>query len=118
MQLIFYNLPIYLIIQIDRFALKKINNKNNVDNTLISFTINDLDLSKYVEGSEKNKEKYKYNLFAVIYKEISTKNDFTYCCCKNGKEWVLFKDNKVQKFNDLINKNVHLLFYKRESEQK
>ena len=37
MQLIFYNLPIYLIIQIDRFALKKINNKNNVDNTLISF---------------------------------------------------------------------------------
>ena len=117
-QLTIYSLPIYLIIQIDRFALKKINNKNNVDNTLISFTINDLDLTKYVEGSEKNKEKYKYNLFAVIYKEISSKSDFTYCCCKNGKEWVLFKDNKVQKFNDLINKNVHLLFYKRESEQK
>ena len=57
MQLIFYNLPIYLIIQIDRFALKKINNKNNVDNTLISFTINDFDLTKYVERSEKNKEK-------------------------------------------------------------
>ena len=57
MQLIFYNLPIYLIIQIDRFALKKINNKNNVDNTLISFAINDFDLRKYVERSEKNKEK-------------------------------------------------------------
>ena len=57
MQLIFYNLPIYLIIQIDRFALKKINNKNNVDNTLISFTFNDFDLTKYVERSEKNKEK-------------------------------------------------------------
>ena len=57
MQLIFYNLPTYLIIQIDRFALKKINNKNNVDNTLISFTINDFDLTKYVERSEKNKEK-------------------------------------------------------------
>jgi len=116
-QLVIYSLPLYLIIQIDRFALKKINNKNNVDNTLISIPINNLDLTEYVEGNEKNKIKYKYNLYAIIYKDISSKTDFTYCACKTGSIWVLFKDNKIQKPNDLINKNIHFLFYKREDAQ-
>ena len=39
-QLTIYNLPIYLIIQIDRFAIKKLNSKNNVDNTFLSIPIN------------------------------------------------------------------------------
>ena len=115
-QLSIYSLPIYLIIQIDRFALKKINNKNTVDNTLISIPINNLDLTKYVEGP-KNKINYKYNLYAIIYKDISSKNDFTYCNCKNGNKWILFKDNKIQITTELINKNVHFLFYKREDAQ-
>ena len=116
-QLVIYSLPLYLIIQIDRFALKKINNKNNVDNTLISIPINNLDLTEYVEGNKKNKIKYKYNLYAIIYKDISSKTDFTYYACKTGSIWVLFKDNKIQKPNDLINKNIHFLFYKREDTQ-
>ena len=116
-QLSIYYLPIYLIIQIDRFAIKKLNNKSNVDNTFISIPINNLDLSKFVEGPEKNKIKYNYNLYAIIYKDISSRNDFTYCTCKNGNKWFLFKDNKVQIASELINKYVHFLFYKREDAQ-
>ena len=116
-QLSIYHLPIYLIIQIDRLALKKINNKNSVDNTFLNIPVNNLDLNKFVEGPDKNKENYKYNLYAIIYKDISSKNDFTYCTCKNGNKWILFKDNKIQVVNELINKNVHFLFYKREDAQ-
>ena len=116
-QLHIYTLPVYLIIQIDRFAIKKLNAKNNVDNTVLSIPINGLDLTNYVEGPEKNKINYKYNLYAIIYKEISSKNDFTYCTCKNGNKWFLFKDNKIQITSELINKYVHFLFYKREDAQ-
>ena len=116
-QLSIYNLPIYLIIQIDRFAIKKINNKNTVDNTYLSIPINNLDLTKFVEGPDKNKVNYNYNLYAIIYKDISSKNEFTYCNCKNGNKWILFKDNKISIANELINKNVHFLFYKREDAQ-
>ncbi len=87
-----------------------------MDNTLISIPINNLDLTKYVEGP-KNKINYKYNLYAIIYKDISSRNDFTYCNCKNGNKWILFKDNKIQITTELINKNVHFLFYKREDAQ-
>ena len=116
-QLSIYSLPVYLIIQIDRFALKKINSKNIIDNTLINAPINEFDLGNYVEGPEKDKIKYIYNLYAIIYKDISSKNDFTYCTCKNGNKWILFKDNKIQITNELINKNVHFLFYKRKDAQ-
>ena len=116
-QLTIYNLPIYLIIQIDRFAIKKLNSKNNVDNTFLSIPINNLNLTKYVEGPEKNKTKFIYNLYAIIYKDISSRNEFTYCTCKNGNKWFSFKDGKIQVAGELINKNVHFLFYKREDAQ-
>ena len=108
----------YLIIQIDRFAIKKLNVKNFVDNTLINFPINNLNLNKYVEGPDKDKINYNYSLYAVIYKDISSRNDFTYCVCKNGKSWAMFKENKISTVTELINKNVHFLMYKREDAQK
>ena len=117
-QLTIYNLPVYLIIQIDRFAIKKLNVKNFVDNTLINFPINNLNLNKYVEGPDKDKINYNYSLYAVIYKDISSRNDFTYCVCKNGKSWAMFKENKISTVTELINKNVHFLMYKREDAQK
>ena len=107
----------YLIIQIDRFAIKKTNSKNIVDNTLLHIPINNLNLNNYVEGPDKDKINYNYNLYAIIYKDISSRSDFTYCTCRNGNKWFLFKDNKVQIANELINKNVHFLFYKREDAQ-
>ena len=116
-QLSIYNLPVYLIIQIDRFAIKKTNSKNIVDNTLLHMPINNLNLNNYVEGPDKDKINYNYNLYAIIYKDISSRSDFTYCTCRNGNKWFLFKDNKVQIANELINKNVHFLFYKREDAQ-
>ena len=116
-QLIIYNLPVYLIIQIDRFAIRKITNKKDVDYTLLNIPINNLNLNDYVVGPEKNNINYNYNLYAIIYKDIGSRTDFTYCTCRNGNKWFLFKENKIQISNELINKYVHYLFYKREDAQ-
>ena len=116
-QLIIYNLPVYLIIQIDRFAIRKTTNKNIVDNTLLNIPINNLNLNDYVEGPYKNRINYNYNLYGIIYKDIGSKSDFTYCNCRIGNKWFLFKENKIQFSNELINKYVHYLFYKREDAQ-
>ena len=116
-QLLIYKLPVYLIIQIDRFAIRKITNKKDIDYTLLNIPINNLNLNDYVEDPEKNAINYNYNLYAIIYKDIGSKTDFTYCTCKNGNKWFLFKENKIQISNELINKYVHYLFYKREDAQ-
>ena len=112
-QLLIYKLPLYLIIQFDRLSIKKSTGLFNsgVDDTLINFPINNLDLEEYVEGPDKNKAKY--DLYAVIFREMSIKGDSTYCACKNNKKWIMFKDNKVSGVNNIVNKNVHFLFYKR-----
>ena len=113
-QLLIYKLPLYLIIQFDRMSLRKSISifNSGVDDTFINFPINNLNLEEYVEGPEKNKSKY--DLYAIIYREMSIKGESTYCVCKNDKRWVMFKDNKVSRANNIVNKNVHFLFYKRQ----
>ena len=107
-QILIYKPPLYLILQLDRILYKKGGNFNNVvDDNLITFPINNLDLTEYVEGPEKNKAIY--NLYAAIYKESSN----IYAICKNNKKWINYKDNKVFGTNQIVNKNVHFLFYRR-----
>ena len=75
-QLLIYKPPLYLIIQFDRFSFRKslsIFNNYGIDDSLITFPINNLDLGEYVEGPEKNKAKY--NLYGAIYREISVKSN-------------------------------------------
>ena len=113
-QLLIYKPPLYLILQLDRIQLKKVSNFWNnygIDDTMINFPINNLDLSEYVEGPEKNKAKY--NLIGAIYREVSVRNDYIYSVCKNNKKWYMYKDSKVSSTNSIVNKNAHFLFYKR-----
>ena len=113
-QLLIYKPPLYLIIQFDRFSARKSANYWNnygMDDSLIHFPINNLNIEDYVEGPDKKKAKY--NLYAAIYREISSRNDNIYSICRNNKKWVMFKDNKVSTSNAIVNKNVQFLFYKR-----
>ena len=113
-QLLIYKPPLYLILQLDRIQLKKVSNFWNnygIDDTMINFPINNLDLSEYVEGPEKNKAKY--NLIGAKYREVSVRNDYIYSVCKNNKKWYMYKDSKVSSTNSIVNKNAHFLFYKR-----
>ena len=115
-QKLIYKPPLYLIIQLERITtnLRGSYFKNNyiVDETLIDFPINNLDIREYVEGPEKNKAKY--NLYGIIDREISSRNDNIYSICKNKNKWIMYKDNKLVGTNSLINKNVNYLFYRRE----
>ena len=114
-QLLIYKPPLYLIIQFDRFSFRKslsIFNNYGIDDSLITFPINKLDLGEYVEGPDKNKAKY--NLYGAIYREISVKSDYIYAVCKNNKQWIMYKDSKVGVAKEIVNKNAHFLFYKRQ----
>ena len=114
-QLLIYKPPLYLIIQFDRFSARKsVNYWNNygIDDSLIHFPINNLNIEEYVEGPEKKKAKY--NLYAAIYREISPRNDSIYSVCRNNKKWIMYKDTKVLLTNAIVNKNAHFLFYRRE----
>ena len=113
-QLLIYRPPLYLILQFDRIQNNKKNNYWNnygIDDTLINFPINNLDLQEYVEGPDKNKAIY--NLYGVIYREVSVRNDYNYSVCKNNRKWVMYKDSKCLGTNLIVNKNAHFLFYKR-----
>ena len=114
-QLLIYKPPLYLIIQFDRFQVRKsisLWNNYGFDDSLISFPINNFDIGPYVEGPEKNKAKY--NLFGAIYREVSARSDSIYSVCKNNKKWIMFKDTKVQGTNAIVTKYAHFLFYKRQ----
>ena len=114
-QLLIYKPPLYLIIQFDRFSFRKslsIFNNYGIDDSLITFPINNLDLGEYVEGPDKNKAKY--NLYGAIYREISVKSDYIYAVCRNNKQWIMYKDSKTGVAKEIVNKNAHFLFYKRQ----
>ena len=113
-QLLLYKPPLYFIIQLNRFTLKQVGNKYNyvLDDTLINFPINNLNIGEYVEGPYKNKAVY--NLYGAIYREINNKKDLIYSVCKNNKKWLSYKDNVVSSTNFIINKYATYLFYKRQ----
>ena len=73
-QLSIYYLPIYLIIQIDRFAIKKSNVKSNIDNSVISIPINNLDLNNIDLTNEEEREFSKKEF--EIYRDFLDENEW------------------------------------------
>jgi len=108
-EIIIHKLPLYLILQLNRISYKK--GSRIVDDTLINIPENNLDIGEYVQGPEKNKAKY--NLYAVINREISSRNENNYSVCKNNKIWVTYKDGKMVTKKSFIDKHNHFLFYRR-----
>ena len=108
-EIIIHKPPLYLILQLNRISYKK--GSRVIDDTLINVPINNLDIGEFVQGTEKNKAKY--NLYAVINREISSRNENNYSVCENNKKWVTYKDGKMLNKKTITDKHNHFLFYRR-----
>ena len=110
-----YRAPNYLIIHFKRFRIRngikgqQFGRKNEV---FISYPINNLDLSDYVIGPNKNKAIY--NLYGVVEHFGGLSQGHYIAKCKNFGKWYQFNDSDVDEINDnIVSKNAYLLFYKR-----
>jgi len=110
-EILIYKPPLYLILQLNRISYKK--GSKVIDDTLINAPINDLDIGEYVQGPDKTKAKY--NLYAVINREVSSRNENSYSVCKKDQKWVIYKDGKIVITKKSISdKHNHFLFYRRQ----
>lgn len=107
----FWSLPKILVIDLKRYDYKNIKN-----NLLITFPLENLDLSKYVIGY--NKHSYVYDLYAVCHHIGNSQGGHYFCYIKNGRKWYIFNDNEVKKvenINDIISNNAYCFFYRKKS---
>ena len=107
----FWSFPKVLVISLKRF--EKSNKKKN---KLVSFPINELDLSKYVVGYNKNI--YKYKLFGVCnhHGRVANGGHYTSLIKPNDCEkWIEFNDNLVEICDEksVVSTKAYCLFYRR-----
>ena len=108
-QLLFWSLPNILVITLKRFL-----NNGRKEKSLIDFPINNLDLTKYVVGYDK--QSYKYDLYGICNHSGGTGGGHYYAYVKTPNEsWYEFNDSSVKKID--ISKNVsseaYCLFYRK-----
>ena len=109
-----YKSPIYLIIQLKRFNIKK-NYENSSsfsgvkNNTFVTYPINDLDLSEYIVGPDKTNSKY--DLYGVIKHSGNLERGHYTAICKNQGNWVSYNDSFIDITDTPLSKNAYILFY-------
>lgn len=107
--ILFWNLPDILII-----TLKRFNNKNNKLKSVITFPIDNLNLSKYIIGYNPNS--YNYNLISVINHSGNCNGGHYYSYIKNfNNNWYEYNDTIVKPINisDIITNKAYCLIYKK-----
>tara|TARA_Y100000022_G_C13240923_1_gene372344 strand:+ start:635 stop:1657 length:1023 start_codon:yes stop_codon:yes gene_type:complete len=105
----FWSLPDILIIDFKRF-----DNNNKKINTLITTPLDNIDLSNYVIGY--NKENYIYNLFGIINHSGGSLGGHYTCFVKNANnKWYHFNDTIISEINknSLITNKAYCYFYKK-----
>ena len=106
----FWSLPEILVIDIKRFNAS--NNKNKV---LVTFPLDELNLSDYVIGY--NKDSYKYKLYAVCNHYGGVLGGHYDCCIKVFNEkWYKFNDleiTEIDNINSIITPYAYCLFYRK-----
>ena len=108
----YWSLPKLLVIDFKRFNQKGVKNQS-----LITFPLENLNLSKYVIGYKK--ETYKYDLYGVANHSGGTMGGhyFAYVKNANGK-WYTFNDTSVSIINhtdNIISPKAYCLFYRKTS---
>jgi ubiquitin C-terminal hydrolase len=105
----FWSFPNILVIDFKRF-----NSRNQKNQILITFPLNNLDLSKYVIGYKKNS--YNYELYGVCNHSggVLGGHYSSYVKNANGK-WYHFNDTSVSEINSdsLISPKAYCLFYRK-----
>jgi len=107
----FWSIPNILVIDLKRF------NSHNIKNqSLVTFPLDNLDLSSYVIGYDK--ESYVYNLYGICNHSggVSGGHYTSFVKNANGK-WYLFNDTNVNEVDasHLISSKAYCLFYRKKT---
>ena len=109
-KIIYWSLPEILIIDIKRF-----NNKNNKNQSFVTFPLVDMDLSKYVIGYKR--ESYIYDLYGICNHSGSSLGGHYTSFVKNANgKWYHFNDTSVAEVSNLsylISPKAYCLFYRK-----
>ena len=108
-KVLFWSLPDVLII-----FLKRYNNNLEKINKLLDFPLDDLDMSKYVKGY--NKDSYKYSLYGISNHGGGLGGGHYWSYIKNlDGNWYKFNDNLVSTIplEKVVSPNAYCLFYKK-----
>jgi len=109
-KIVYWSLPDILIIDIKRF-----NNKNNKNQSLIEFPLENMDLSKYVIGYKR--ESYIYDLYGICNHSGSALGGHYTSFVKNANgKWYHFNDTSVAEVSNLsylISPKAYCLFYRK-----
>jgi ubiquitin carboxyl-terminal hydrolase 4/11/15 len=109
-----YYLPKILIICFKRFVKDSYRWEKNEDN--IDFPINDMDMSEFVIGPDK--EHSKYDLFAVSQHYGSTGFGHYTAVCKNNGQWFSYDDSSCNETSasSALTSAAYVLFYRRQTD--
>ena len=113
-KLIYWSMPSVLVIDIKRF-----NHKNQKNQALISFPLENFDLSNYVIGYKK--ESYIYDLYGICNHSGGVNGGHYTAFIKNANDkWYHFNDtfvSEVTNLQDLVTPKAYCLFYRKKTIQ-
>jgi ubiquitin C-terminal hydrolase len=108
--ILFWSFPNILVIDFKRF-----NSRNQKNQILITFPLDDLDLSSYVIGY--NKKSYIYELYGICNHSGSVYGGHYTCYVKNANgKWYHFNDTNVTEVSlveAIISAKAYVLFYRK-----
>lgn len=105
----FWSLPNILIVDLMRFSY--FSNKNN---TLVNVPVDDIDLSKYIEGYDKSK--YIYELYGICNHHGRSQQGGHYTAViKILDKWYIFDDTTVKETQQryVVTQKAYVLFFRR-----
>jgi ubiquitin C-terminal hydrolase len=106
----FFSLPTILVMDLKRF-----DNNVKKNNTLVDIPLNNLDMSKYVIGY--NKEQYIYDLYGICNHSGSTMGGHYTATVRNANNnWYEFNDTRIIEIKDetkIITSKAYCLFYRK-----
>lgn len=111
-----WTLPNYLIIQLKRFD----NNGNKLTN-FVDFSIDQLDLTKYICPLKSDPNNYIYSLYAINYHVGNIQTGHYWSSVKNlNNNWYIFNDGNISRYSSngdlktqLVTSDAYILFYYR-----
>lgn len=108
----FWSFPTIMAIDIKRF-----NNNNRKNQSLVTFPMDNLDLSKYVIGYKN--DSYIYDLYGVCNHSGSVMGGHYTSYVKNANnKWYLFNDTQIKEvknINDIVSPKAYCLFYRKKN---
>lgn len=112
-RIIFWNFPNILIITLNRFSIDGLRRINK----LVDFPIDNLDLTKYVHGY--NKESFIYDLYGICNHMGSLQGGHYTAFVRNyANQWVYYDDEtneKVKDLSKLVTPSAYCLFYRKKN---